>query len=150
MKPRAGERQESWLLIKEKDEAARPESEYDVLAARPESVLNDAQAVERPAAATPRTGRKVAGTRRRTARRVPLPETLAPQLATLATSAPQDPGWLCEIKFDGYRLLARVEENKVRLVSRNGNDWTRKLARLATEVRQLSRDRKSTRLNSSH
>ena len=137
MKPRAGERQESWLLIKEKDEAARPESEYDVLAARPESVLNDAQAVERPAAATPRTGRKVAGTRRRTARRVPLPETLAPQLATLATSAPQDPGWLCEIKFDGYRLLARVEENKVRLVSRNGNDWTRKLARLATEVRRL-------------
>lgn len=137
MKPREGERQESWLLIKEKDEAARPESEYDVLAARPGSVLNDAQAVEKPAAAKPRTKGNVIRTHRGAARRSPLPETLAPQLATLATSAPQDPGWLCEIKFDGYRLLARIEDDKVRLVSRNGNDWTRKLAALATDVRHL-------------
>ena len=60
-----------------------------------------------------------------------LPSTLSPQLATLVDRAPADAGdWIFEVKFDGYRLLARVEGGQVRLLTRNGHDWTRKLPRL--------------------
>ena len=56
-----------------------------------------------------------------------LPATLLPQLATLVSEPPSDDGWIYEIKFDGYRVLARVDEasDDVRLFTRNGNDWSR-------------------------
>jgi bifunctional non-homologous end joining protein LigD len=67
-----------------------------------------------------------------------LPETLAPQLATLVTRPPADrEGWVYEIKYDGYRLLARIEGRSVKLFTRNGNDWTAKLAKLAKAVAAL-------------
>ncbi|HSO46361.1 MAG TPA: DNA ligase D, partial [Rhizobiaceae bacterium] len=57
-----------------------------------------------------------------------LPPTLAPQLATLVDSPPSDPrAWAYEIKFDGYRLLTRVDGADINLFTRNGNDWTSKL-----------------------
>jgi bifunctional non-homologous end joining protein LigD len=53
-----------------------------------------------------------------------LPAKLAPELATLV-ARPQAGDWLYEIKFDGYRLLARIGDARdVRLVTRRGNDWT--------------------------
>ena len=66
-----------------------------------------------------------------------LPATLAPQLATLATSVPASGEWSYEIKFDGYRLLARIEQGRARLFTRNGNDWTAKLKALAAAVETL-------------
>ena len=60
-----------------------------------------------------------------------LPATLAPQLATLATSVPASGEWSYEIKFDGYRLLARIEQGRARLFTRSGNDWTAKLQALS-------------------
>jgi bifunctional non-homologous end joining protein LigD len=67
-----------------------------------------------------------------------LPATLAPQLATLVDGPPADTqGWLYEIKFDGYRLLARVHADGIQLFTRNANDWTAKLdIMVATEVNQ--------------
>ncbi len=50
MHGRAGERQEPWLLIKEKDEAARPSAEYSVVEAEPKSVLSDRTIDDKPAA----------------------------------------------------------------------------------------------------
>ncbi len=71
----------------------------------------------------------------------PLPEKIAPQLATLATRAPEDgvdggetPAWSFEIKFDGYRMAARIENGAMRLLTRNSHDWTRKLPALAQEA----------------
>jgi bifunctional non-homologous end joining protein LigD len=156
MHGREGERQEPWLLIKERDDEARPASEYDVTVAEPKSVLSDrtiadkATASPRAAAAddskqkTParRAARKTATKRARStasdddgeprhasptshrvtapslpagAVRARLPATLLPQLATLVGEAPHDAGWIWEIKFDGYRLLARVDGDDVRL-----------------------------------
>ena len=46
-------------------------------------------------------------------------------------------GWLYEIKWDGYRLLARVEGGRVALVTRNGNDWTERMPQLAEAVAGL-------------
>ncbi|HEX6364126.1 MAG TPA: DNA ligase D, partial [Albitalea sp.] len=71
------------------------------------------------------------------ARRAALPATLAPQLATLVDRAPPGDDWLYEVKFDGYRLLARIDGDDVRLVTRNGNDWTARLPHLAAALRQL-------------
>src|SRR3954453_20082224 len=52
-----------------------------------------------------------------------LPHDLSPELATLVEKPPAG-DWVYEIKFDGYRMLARIEGNDVRLVTRRGNDWT--------------------------
>jgi bifunctional non-homologous end joining protein LigD len=65
-----------------------------------------------------------------------LPATLEPELAVLAARPP--PGeWLYEIKFDGYRMLSRIEGAQVRLITRNGNDWTSKLRHLHDELLRL-------------
>ena len=55
---------------------------------------------------------------------VPLPTRFQPQLATLVTAVPDSDDWLHEIKFDGYRLGARVDGGRVTLITRAGNDWT--------------------------
>lgn len=130
MKGRSG-RQDSWLLIKEKDEFARPSADFSVVDEMPGGVAHLRS--PRPPAARRRDAGAgpVAGTRSA------LPATLKPQLATLADSPPADAeAWLYEIKFDGYRLLARVDARGARLFTRNGNDWTARLPHLAAEFRR--------------
>ena len=71
------------------------------------------------------------------ARKRRMPDKLQPQLATLASQAPDGPEWLHEIKYDGYRLLARIEDGEVRLITRGGLDWTAKFPALAARLGQL-------------
>jgi len=67
-----------------------------------------------------------------------LPATLAPQLATAADAPPTRGEWLYELKFDGYRLLARIDaDGRVTLHTRNGHDWTSRLAALAAAIGTL-------------
>ena len=129
MRGRGDEKQEPWLLIKERDEAARPAAEFQVVDELPDSVLGGTR--KKTSGAKPPVKTRAARTR-------PLPLTLAPQLATLVDAAPRDAkGWIWEMKFDGYRLLARVEGAEVRLFTRNGHDWTSKLKTLAKQIAQL-------------
>jgi bifunctional non-homologous end joining protein LigD len=58
-----------------------------------------------------------------------LPDFLPSTLATLATSPLAGKRWLHEIKFDGYRLQARIEAAHLKLLTRSGLDWTRKFGR---------------------
>ncbi len=67
----------------------------------------------------------------------PGPHAVAPQLATLVDAAPEGDGWLHEIKYDGYRLHAIVEDGAVRLITRNGKDWTAQYPAVATELAEL-------------
>ncbi len=69
-----------------------------------------------------------------------LPQTLSPQLATLVKAPPDGDGWSVEAKFDGYRVLARIEGGNARIITRNGNDWTDKLTRVAQAVESLGLD----------
>lgn len=67
-----------------------------------------------------------------------LPEEFTPELATLVDAPPLDPAeWVFEVKFDGYRMLARVEGGAVRLITRNANDWTGKLQPLQQELERM-------------
>jgi bifunctional non-homologous end joining protein LigD len=56
-----------------------------------------------------------------------LPETIAPQLAVAVTRPPVRGEWSYEIKLDGYRFRARIEGKDVRLLTRNDQNWTRRL-----------------------
>jgi bifunctional non-homologous end joining protein LigD len=60
-----------------------------------------------------------------------------PQLATLVDRAPEGDAWLHEIKFDGYRILCRLEGGRVHLLSRNAKDWTARFADIATAAARL-------------
>ncbi len=146
---RSGEKQEPWLLIKEKDDYVRPAAEFSVIDEMPDSVKalgmpthekltpkaekaeataleHQAKPVRKKAAA-----KKAAGQAR-------LPATLKPELATLVDGPPADPAeWLFEVKFDGYRLLARVEGKSISLWTRNGNDWTHKLEPLRATIEKM-------------
>ncbi|MES2787509.1 MAG: DNA ligase D [Pseudomonadota bacterium] len=137
IKGRGDDRQEPWLLIKEKDEHVRPASEYSVVDEMPDSVKSlgepQAEGAARTADPTPSASGPPAG-----ARKAPFPKTLQPQLATLVDKPPADPdNWVFEIKFDGYRMLARAQAGAVQLFTRNGNDWTHKLPHLEQALREM-------------
>ena len=66
-----------------------------------------------------------------------LPNALKPQLAKLASKPPTGKEWIVETKLDGYRMLARVENGKARLITRGGHDWTDKIKSLGTAVEGL-------------
>lgn len=146
-------RQEQWLLIKERDDDARSADEFDVVGERPGSVHDGASdgAARRHAARRGRStgdagdghdGRHESDASRDSPRpadpsqvegavRAPLPERVAPQLATLVDAPPTQGGWCYELKFDGYRILARIAgkgaRRRVTLMTREGRDWTAKL-----------------------
>jgi bifunctional non-homologous end joining protein LigD len=65
-----------------------------------------------------------------------LPARLTPQLATLV-QAPPEGDWSFELKFDGYRILARIQKGEAQLFTRNGHDWTAKLAAQARAMEAL-------------
>ena len=158
-----GEKQEPWLLIKEKDEFVRPASEFSVVDEFPDSVKGLSNARPRRATAKKAAAKRAApemaaaveavskpGVRKKPAparvakgRTAPhpsakpalLPEKFSPQLATLVDAPPGDHSdWIFEIKFDGYRLLSRIDGSDIELFTRNGNDWSDKLRALRTEL----------------
>ncbi|ASV99494.1 DNA ligase D [Paraburkholderia aromaticivorans] len=196
---------EQWLLIKERDDEARAESEYDILKKRPGSVLDGsapagkgartsrtvtasrttgkavrkavapAQASTDPDAASQSKRAGKPGAKRASPNRadparadivvtrsaqslrelaaspaiegaVParLPATFKPQLATLVDTAPPGADWSYEIKFDGYRVLVRIDRttrgNPVKVFTRAGNDWTAKFSKKVKAFEQLEID----------
>jgi bifunctional non-homologous end joining protein LigD len=142
----ARKRPDNWLLIKRSDAAATRK-------ARPSPRRNDASE-PRPRGDT--ASRKAAPHRTRGAKRkpkrrgaaaklgdvagahrAPLPAHPAPQLATLVNALPAGADWLYEPKLDGYRLLCRVADGRVALLTRRGNDWTDRFALIAAAARTL-------------
>ena len=75
------------------------------------------------------------------ARKAALPAVVHAQLATPVTDPPPGDEWLHEMKFDGYRILTRLEKGRVRLVSRNGKDWTERFPALADALGSLPAER---------
>jgi bifunctional non-homologous end joining protein LigD len=68
---------------------------------------------------------------------MPLPRWVAPQLSKLVEKAPTGPQWVHEIKFDGFRMAARIERGQVQLLTRSGLDWTAKYPATAAAFAKL-------------
>jgi bifunctional non-homologous end joining protein LigD len=66
-----------------------------------------------------------------------LPDFIPPSLATLRASPPAGAAWLHEIKFDGYRIEARLDHGNVTLLTRNRQDWTHRFKPIAAAVAKL-------------
>lgn len=147
MRREENKKQEPWLLIKEKDEYVRSSREYSVVDEMPDSVaeLDLPDPSKTPAMLESGSPKSSSISRKGTktalpdnARKTDLPRTLTPELATLVDEPPVDPEeWIYEIKFDGYRMLSRIEGGEVRLITRNGNDWSRKLPHLVKALGKL-------------
>ncbi len=143
-KPR--EKHENWLLIKGDDEFARAEDEPDILEERPDSAASGREIAEVAKEApgwSSKTGRiekaETAKIEKRAAaatlpdlsalkgaKKVTIPRFVEPMLATLVSVPPSGGRWLHEVKFDGYRIEARIEKGRVALMTRSGLDWTMK------------------------
>jgi len=131
-------KQTQWLLMKSHDEAARAGADADVIDAGhaddpkrvvPRRVVQKAA----PKAVAPRPrSTKSKGTRGHA-----LPATLEPQLATLVDKVPGNEGWVYELKYDGVRLLSRCDGDDIRCISRNGLDWTHKVAPIVEALQAL-------------
>ncbi|MFF7064966.1 DNA ligase D [Pseudomonas sp. NPDC008258] len=126
-------KKEQWMLVKSHDAQARSETDYSIVEALPDSVLSERTLPpRRPAKAT-------ASPRKRKAGGKAMPNLLQPQLATLVDSPPSG-DWRYEVKFDGYRILARIEGEDVRLFTRNGHDWSAKMPRQVGALQALGLD----------
>ncbi len=116
LKQRPKERAENGLLIKEHDAHEQPGTDVAAM-----------EATHTPALSPQREKKKTK-----------LPRTQRPQLATLVEQPSEAGSWMSEIKFDGYRLLAFKDGASVRLITRNGLDWTHRLPSLARIIAQMS------------
>jgi bifunctional non-homologous end joining protein LigD len=130
----------NWLLFKERDLAA--DEKTDILTKRPESVKTGRrieELVEEPRPAAKPVRLKPGSVRG--AKQADAPSRIEPQLATQVPDPPDGKltkdVWLHEIKFDGYRTMAHVEDGDVRLITRGGLDWTKRYGDLPQAFRKL-------------
>ena len=65
------------------------------------------------------------------------PTWIKPQLTRLADEAPTGKDWLHEIKYDGYRMHARIDGDKIQLLTRTGLDWSHRYEGTIEALRSL-------------
>lgn len=116
-----------WLLFKAKDAAADPR--YDVIAERPESILSGRVATRGP--------RRAGASQEGKSAKALLDAVGGPALATAVSAIPDPGGWLFEVKYDGYRILAGKAGADVRLVTRRANDWTARFPPITEAIAKL-------------
>ncbi len=125
MKAKAGDKGDNWLLLKEKDEYAKTGDGI--------MVFNTSV----------RTGRTMAEIERGEIGKItknPF-QKADPQLAKLVSAIPGGEGWIYELKYDGYRILAFIEGGGVRLMTRNNNDYTHRFGSIADSLLDLAAGR---------
>lgn len=125
LKSKSGDISDNWLLLKEKDEYAKTTSGI------PEFTTS---------IRTGRTMAEIEGGEDEKIIRNPF-NKLDVQLAKLANTVPEGEDWLYELKYDGFRIIAFVEGNSVRLITRNGNDYTKRFHDIASTLIDLASGR---------
>jgi bifunctional non-homologous end joining protein LigD len=140
MKPRSGESKDNWLLIKEADQNA---SKSDIVNSQPKSVKSGRR-LERKNSITGtrrsqkhRSRREVNHRQSKDTKKSKMPAFYQPQLATLVDRVPPGDDWLHEIKFDGYRIICRVDNGRASLFTREAHDWTERFSVIADAAKAL-------------
>ncbi|NMA97733.1 MAG: DNA ligase D [Phyllobacteriaceae bacterium] len=152
-KRRSGPDRENWLLIKHKDSYSR---DKDTLTTRFTRSVLSGRDLKGIASGAPSTKGKIKAdavwhsdrdaaeqvdqTSRMSAKpeKGKVPAFRPVQLATLVDSIPEGDDWLFEMKYDGYRCLAAVDGDSVRLYTRSGLDWTEKFGALVEPLQRLN------------
>jgi bifunctional non-homologous end joining protein LigD len=150
IRPKPGEKTDPWLLIKAEDEFARSAADPAITDEETTSFLTGRTTEELATAGELRAdhaGRtKVAATREPLAplidsvrgwRKGMLPAFLEPSQAQSAERPPSGDKWVHEIKYDGYRIQARIDGSTIKLLTRKGLDWTARFPRLVAALRRL-------------
>jgi bifunctional non-homologous end joining protein LigD len=150
MSRRAGEKKDPWLLIKRTDEFAIASEDEEPVLTEHKSVLSkrsnqdlEKQQAIRPDHAARQKVKKNQPVSLPGVSRLPgakksiLPVFVEPSLAMLAEKPPSGANWIHEIKYDGYRMQARLDGGKVSLLTRKGLDWTKRFASIARALQAL-------------
>lgn len=127
---KSASKKSEWLLIKAQDKYAKKLTDYDVITKKPNSVLSR----KTIKASVPE---KIPNPRKISHAKNLLPNHFKPELATLTTVIPENKKWIFEKKFDGYRILAFVNQGDVRLISRNQHDWTERFPTIVAALKKL-------------
>ena len=151
----------NWLLIKHRDNEAKNLKDFDILKEETDSVEtgrsmdeiaddkddvwhssdSNGKKSKKPSTGnikrsnTPAKQIKTAGLEK--AKKTALPNKIKPMLASLVSDPPKGDDWLHEIKLDGYRILCRIDDGSVKLITRNGNDWTKTFSAIAKAAKAL-------------
>ena len=150
MRPKPGEKSEPWLLMKSEDAFARQPGDPEITEEETTSYFSGRTNAELAKAGDVRSdhkGRAKEAKQRKQAlpdigkitgaKKKILPPFVEPSLATLADKPPTGAKWVHEIKHDGYRLQARIDGNKVKLLTRKALDWTDRFKRIADALAEL-------------
>ena len=135
---------ENWLLIKERDEYADTADPllrwtHSIATGRDLAAIAAGVPALAPAAQpTAASQRTVTGAETAGEGTVAPLAFVAPQLASLGAAPPEGPDWVHEVKFDGYRMQALITGGSVRLLTRNGLDWTARYEVIASALRGLA------------
>ncbi|QMT62063.1 DNA ligase D [Legionella sp. PC997] len=129
----------TWFLKKYDDDFARPLESFDITEKEPQSVVSGLKVEEIRENVSSQAPRKRALFKgfKLDLPESPFPQSLSPQLATLAKEAPEGNEWIHEIKYDGYRMLAFKEGSSVRMMSRNHKNWTKEFRVVADAIAKL-------------
>ncbi|HYF56120.1 MAG TPA: DNA ligase D [Salinarimonas sp.] len=144
VRTRSKDKKEQWLLLKSDDEHARAPGGPDIIEEHQASVLSGRSNDDLARGGEVRADHadRARATRSRRAppkgtRKALLPTFVEPCLAKLVDTAPTGTDWLHEIKFDGYRVQARIDGDHVTLLTRKGLDWTDRFGPVADAMREL-------------
>ncbi len=150
MAKRPQDRNEQWLLIKAKDAYARRAAAAQIVDEETTSLLSGRSNADLARAGGLRADHSAREQKRRAgddgrarqaqpagARKAILPVFVEPSLAQPVEVPPSGGNWVHEIKFDGYRLQARLNGDKVQLLTRRGLDWTKRFPTISAALRKL-------------
>lgn len=152
-KRKSGPPRENWLLIKHRDSYALDKDTLTTRFTRSVATARDFKAIASGAATTKASKVKAdavwhsdteeAEKADQKTRIIPkahsgdTPDFRPVQLATLTDTVPAGPDWLFEMKYDGYRCLASIAGDSVRLFTRSGLDWTEQFGALVKPLQKL-------------
>ncbi|MEA2753973.1 MAG: bifunctional non-ous end joining protein LigD [Aliidongia sp.] len=140
---RSGGKRTNWLLIKHRDDHAK-EGDADALLVEDRSVASGRPMADIAAGTgggpkpfmlakpgKPTRVRRAKPAKAAAKASTAMPDFILPQLCKIQRRPPAEPGWVHEIKFDGYRLQLRIEGCEATLKTRKGLDWTVKFPAIA-------------------
>jgi len=150
IRPKPGEKTEPWLLFKSEDQFARKPGDPEITEEEATSALSGLTSEEIAAQETVRVDH-AARTQEKRGRKAPLPDVgkvrgarkkllptfVEPSLASPCARPPSGPKWVHEIKHDGYRIQARLDGGKVKLLTRKSLDWTERFGAIARALAEL-------------